>query len=122
MKGDFVRREPQRLADDHLVHSLKLRWDPSLGSITFESNRSVQWLHGRVSQVWKLILGDNSIGRRNFFKRLLVTARDRNITGRAKEFFEFRPQLQAVRALNAGQIPIDLQTIACLLRRPESIG
>src|SRR5256885_10428241 len=101
MKSDFVRREAERLSDGYLIERLKLRWHPGLSVIAFESNGGVERLHRRVGQEWKFIFGDDSIRRRNSFKRLLVTARDRDIAGRAHEFFEFRPQLRAVRAVNA---------------------
>src|ERR1051325_3355081 len=121
MKSDLLRLEPKHFGDGHLIHCLKLGRNPGLGAITVESHRSVEWFHRRMREVWKFIFGDDSIRSRNSLKRLFIPARDGDITGRAHEIFVFAPQPRAVRLFNSRQIPIDLQTVARLLRRPESI-
>src|SRR6266705_170540 len=75
-----------------------------------------------MGEVRKFIFSNESITWRDSLQSLFVTTRDGNIARRAHEFFVTVPQLRTVGVFNARQIPIDLQTIARLFRRPEAIS
>src|SRR5439155_17074776 len=53
---------------------------------------------------------------------LLVPAAHGNVAGSASQRFVLRPKLCAIGVFHRGEVPIDLQQVACLFRRPELVG
>src|SRR5262245_6689392 len=48
MEGDLFRLKAEHFSNNHLVHGLKLRRNPSLRAIAIESNRGIERLHRRM--------------------------------------------------------------------------
>src|ERR1044072_2324138 len=79
MESDLFRLETEHLADHHLVHRLELRRHPRFRLVTVESDGRVEWLHRRVGQKRKLILGNDAIPLGNTIERFRVATVDRDV-------------------------------------------
>ena len=122
VKGDLFGLEPEHLTDCHLIHGLELGRDPGFSPIPVEAHSRIQRLHGRVRQVRKLVFGNDAIGVRYLLQSFFIPPRDRHIAGCASELLIPRAEGRAVGPFNSGEVPIDLQSVARLLRGPEPIG
>ena len=75
-----------------------------------------------MSEIGELVFGDDPVGSGDSLELLLVPAAPGNVAGSTSQCFVLRPKLCAVGVFHRGEVPIDLQAVARLLRGPELVG
>src|SRR5574341_1591616 len=122
MKDDLIGLEAERLRNGNLIEGLKLRTDPGLGPVTIKADGRVEWLHRRMRQVRKIKVCNDANRLTDSFNRFFVSPRQRAQPFGSGKLLVFRPQRSSVFLRNFACVPVNLESIACLLCRPEFIG
>src|SRR5439155_862761 len=121
MKRHLFGLQSKDFGDGGLIDGLKLRASPYFCLIAIEPHGGIKRFHWGVSQVRKLIFSDDAVGCGDAVNRFCVAAGDRTHARSASEFFVSRAELRSVRTLDALEIPVNLQAVARLFRRPKLI-
>lgn len=117
----LLRLQPGGARRVALVDGLELVAGPDLAAVGGQPDHRVQRLHRRMGEERELVAGGDPAGRPGH--RLGgVAVPARGLAGLLGELAVLRHQRLGTTLLGLALVPLDLERVAALLRRPEALG